>query len=141
VKPPKKDKVDPKEGEDDGGVITDDDDDKPSNGSNRPGDDPDPALKSISHAMLREDFDKALQARKAILYDKSLSEEVRTVHLRKSKLRIENLSREMGARNPAQFPLEKSAISPREIQRNFPQTYKRELSRQRRKIAFTHRGH
>jgi hypothetical protein len=49
-----------------------------------PGYDPDPASLSTSYDLLLRDYDKALADRKIILNDKSLSEEVRIVHLRKS---------------------------------------------------------
>ncbi len=60
MQPPKKDKVDPKEGDEDSGVTTDDDDDKPQNGNKSPGYDPDPAAWPASYDLLLREYDKAL---------------------------------------------------------------------------------
>ncbi len=111
VKLPKKDKEDPKEGDEDSGVTTDDDDDKPQNGNKSPGYDPDPAAWPASYDLLRKDYDKALQDRKLILNDKSLSEEVRNVHLLKSKILIDDMTREMLTRNAAHIPPDETSAS------------------------------
>jgi hypothetical protein len=95
--PSKRDKSDPKESDEDSGVITDEDKDKPQNGNKSP-DYADPYVFPASTYKLKKEYDKALQVRKRILNDKSLSEEVRTVHLRKSKLLIEDMTREIVAR-------------------------------------------
>jgi hypothetical protein len=100
-----------KVGEEDGGITTEKDDDKPQNGNKSPGYDLDPASWPTSDDLLRREYDKALADRKIILNDKSLSEEVRIVHLRKSKLQIEDLARAMWARNPARFPPDESAAA------------------------------
>jgi hypothetical protein len=101
VMPPKKDKLDPKEGDEDSGVTTDEDENKPQNGEKSPDYDPDPYIFPASTYKLRKEFDEALQVRKRILNDKSLSEKVRTVHLRKSKMLIEDMTREIVARDAA----------------------------------------
>ncbi len=111
VKLSKKDKEGPKEGDEDSGVTTDEDDDKPQNGNTSSRYDPDPASLSTSYDLLLKDYDEALADRKIILNDKSLSEEVRIVHLRKSKVRIEDLARELWARNPPYFPPDESAAA------------------------------
>ncbi len=99
--PSKRDKSDPKEGDEDSGVTTDEHEDKPQNGGESPDYDPDPYVFPASTYKLKKEYDKALQVRKRILNDKSLSEEVRTVHLRKSKLLIEDMTREIVARDAA----------------------------------------
>jgi hypothetical protein len=99
--PSKRDKSDPKESDEDSGVTTDEDDDKPQNGNKSPDYDPDPYVFPASTYKLKKEFDKALQVRKRILNDKSLSEEVRTVHLHKRKLLIEDMTREIVAGDAA----------------------------------------
>jgi hypothetical protein len=111
VKFPKKYKEDPKEGDEDSGVTTDEDDDKPQNGNKSPGYDSDPASWPTSYDLLLRDYDEALAERKIILNDKTLSEEVRIVHLRKSKIRIDDLTRAMRARHEALFLPGKSATA------------------------------
>ncbi len=101
VMPPKKDKEDPKESDEDSGVSTDEDEDKPQDGKESPGYDPDPFGFPDSTYKLKKEFDKALQVRKRILNDKSLSEEVRIVHLRKSKMLIEAMTEEIVKRDAA----------------------------------------
>jgi hypothetical protein len=99
--PSKRDKSDPKESDEDSGVTTDEDEDKPQNGRKSPDYDPDPFVFPASTYKLKKEFDKALQVRKRILNDKSLSEEVRTVHLHKSKMLIEAMTEEIVARDAA----------------------------------------
>jgi hypothetical protein len=99
VMPSKRDKSDPKESDEDSGVTTDEDENKPHDGSKSPDYDPDPHSFPASTYKLKKEYDMALQARKRILNDKTLSEEVRTVHLRKSKMLIEDMTREIVARD------------------------------------------
>ncbi len=102
VMPPKKDKEDPKESDEDSGVTTDEDEDKPQDGKESPTYfDPDPFTFPASTYKLKKEFDRALQIYKRILNDNSISEEVRTVHLRKSKMLIEAFSQEIAARDAA----------------------------------------
>jgi hypothetical protein len=101
VMPSKRDRSDPKESDEDSGVTTDEDNDKPQNGNKNPDYDPDPFVFPASTYKLKKEYDKVLQVRKRILNDKSLTEEVRTVHLRKNKLLIEDMTREIVARDAA----------------------------------------
>jgi hypothetical protein len=73
-----------KEGDEDGGVTTDEDDDKPQKGNKNPA----PAALTIASDVFLEEYNKAFAEHNKIREDKSLSEEVRIVHLRKSKLRL-----------------------------------------------------
>jgi hypothetical protein len=84
VMPSKRDKSDPKESDEDGGVTTDEDDDKPQKGNKNPA----PAALTIASDVFLEEYNKAFAEHNKIREDKSLSEEVRIVHLRKSKLRL-----------------------------------------------------
>jgi hypothetical protein len=101
VMPSKRDKSDPKESDEDSAVTTDEEEDKPKDGRYSPEFDPDPSSFPESTYMLRKEFDKALQIRKRILNDKTLSEDVRAVHLRKSRMLIEAFSQEIAVRDAA----------------------------------------
>jgi hypothetical protein len=99
--PSKRDKEDPKESDEDSGVTTDEDEDKPQNGGKSSDYNPDPHSFPASTYKLKKEYDKALQVRKRILNDKSLSEEVRKSHILKSKMLIEDMTREIVARDAA----------------------------------------
>ena len=70
--PPKKDKEDPKESDEDSGVTTDEDKDKPQNGKESPDFDPDPFAFPASTYKLKKEYDKVLQVRKRTLNDISV---------------------------------------------------------------------
>jgi hypothetical protein len=93
-------------------LATNEDEDKPQDGIYSPAFDPDPSRFPESTYMLRKEFDKALQIHKRILNDKTLSEDVRAVHLRKSSMLIEAFSQEIAVRDAAlDLPEESRASS------------------------------
>jgi hypothetical protein len=91
-----KDKVDPKKSED--GITTDEDDDKPQQGNEIP------VTLPIANDLFLDEYNKVFADHKKIREDKSLSEEVRVVHLRKSKLRVDARVTANWARNEALIP-------------------------------------